>query len=194
MKLPILCFAIALLSLSTRVEAAPPLPEMATLTVDMKMKHYDVAGNTERNIRLKTNDVRPFPFDAKTVWNVNWKYNYAFEGHEYWITNVTIEVTVETTMPRLIRNATQSKTLQNKWDTYIDALQDHEHGHSRIALDAAREMLLQLQRRSISAASAAELEKKIQAKGEEIIGQYRRVELEYDRETQHGLKGLDPFG
>jgi predicted secreted Zn-dependent protease len=46
----------------------------------------------------------------------------------------------------------------------------------------------------MGAASEKELEEKIKAMGEQIIGQYRRRELEYDRETQHGLKDLDPFG
>jgi len=125
---------------------------------------------------------------------VNWKYNYAFEGSEYWLTNVTIEVTIKTTMPRLTQNANRKAAVQKKWDAYIDGLQLHEQGHSRLALDAARDMCLQLQRRSMGAASEKELEEKIKAMGEQIIGQYRRRELEYDRETQHGLKDLDPFG
>jgi predicted secreted Zn-dependent protease len=108
-------------------------------------RYYDVTGETPAEIwrEMKThgpvgNDgVR---YNGTTKWSVRWRYPYARSARGCTTGPVTVKLSVVYTMPRWDNPPGASRTLENQWNRYIDALEEHERGHGDFGRQAAREI------------------------------------------------------
>lgn len=162
---------------------------VAAPTVVERSEYYEVAGSSAEQLRASINRMRPNDgkgerHDAVTRWDVHWQYRYRSAAGACALTSFTTSVEVLTTLPTWSNREAGSR-LAERWDRYITALKDHERGHARIGLRAAREI-----QERISALEPAPtcplLEESIKSKGEALLDAHRSEEVEYDRRTKHG--------
>jgi predicted secreted Zn-dependent protease len=123
--------------------------------------------------------------DAYTEWYVDWSYPNMVTSDGCATGPISVTVTITQTFPKWAPPPEASPNLINEWNAYIEALQLHESGHSEIGIDAGEEIL-----RSLSNLppypTCGELEQIADAKGQSILDEFHRKEVEYDRTTQHG--------
>ena len=159
-------------------------------TVKINYNYYEIRGTTAEKLRQEMNLSGPLDkdekrYDAETKWHVSWKYWFGKSRYECWINRVTTEVEVTFTMPRWKRSKKMSKELEQQWRSYMEVLQEHENGHKNFGINAARE----IERRLTSLGSMRScnaLENTANSIANQIIDKYIKIEIEYDRRTDHG--------
>ena len=124
---------------------------------------------------------------AYTRWNVNWRFWWLESSDACKITRVATTLDVAYTLPKLEHSAAMPAALLERWENYYSALLDHEQGHKELGMKAANEI-----EQTISTmeprTSCSQLERDANKLGKAVIDKYSRLEKEYDRTTNHGLK------
>lgn len=122
-------------------------------------------------------------FHGHTRWFIRWNYRWREEtGGRCRITEVKTTLHVDMTLPEL-DDATAGARRQ--FDTYVRLLREHEDGHRRIARDAAHAVdsaILTLR----PMASCKLLSRAANQLGQSILQDTRRIERQYDTDTDHG--------
>lgn len=166
------------------------LDATAAPTVNIETEYYSVEGDTAAEIRRSLNRNSPIRyngknFDGLTNWYVKWRFWWEKSENSCQIDRVTTTVDIKYTMPRLENADSIDPSLQNKWNSYITALQNHEDEHKNIAVETAEEIEKAIA--NIEAAdNCEELEDKANSLGHSIIEEYKEVQKQYDRDTRHG--------
>ena len=160
--------------------------------VSVEKHYYDVKGRTEVEIRKSLDANTPVlhngkKFDAYTRWHVHWNFWWNESGNSCAITRVRVSADIRVTLPRLSESPAVPNALIKKWNLYMVALQRHEDGHKSIGVKAAGEIEKQI--KNISPGRSCE-KLKIDANrlAHSILETYRRLEINYDRRTHHGMK------
>ncbi len=123
--------------------------------------------------------------DAYTDGQIKWRYDYAQSADGCKLKSLTVSLDVTLIFPRWTPPEGVSPQLQEQWRAYLAALEAHEQGHEKLAMQAAEEIAAALS--SLRPyPSCAELEQAADEAGERVLQHYRQLELEYDRETEHG--------
>ena len=169
-----------------------PMVALSRPIVDTKNHYYYVNGRTASEIRNDINRNTPFgrgskKYDAHTDWHVNWHFRWNKSGGLCRITKVWTRVNVQYTLPKLNDSAALPRPLQQKWNTYYEALIRHEEGHGNIGVRAANEVENEI-RNMPAQPNCRQLEIDANRLGNEIIDKYHELEKEYDRKTNHGMK------
>ena len=124
-------------------------------------------------------------FDGYTRWYVSWRYQYSNSGGSCAIASVTTSVKVTMTLPRWSNESGGNSATRQQWARYLAALEQHEQGHRRHGVEAAHEV-----DRAIAAmppaGSCDALGANANALGTSILRKYNQLDLDYDRDTQHG--------
>lgn len=159
-----------------------------SITVDYR--YYAVGGSTPQALRSQLNQLSPVVedgqrFDGKTYWYVRWFYNYANKGNRCRITQAKSSVEVVFTLPQWQQPTNAPRSLADKWQRYMSALQLHEDGHKDHGIAAAQEVLA-VMKNLPDYSSCSELETAANAAGKSVIQRYNQKDIEYDRVTQHG--------
>lgn len=89
-------------------------------------------------------------------------------------------------MPKLSSKTSLSKHMYNRWNRYYLALFKHEQQHKDYAVSAAKELDLKLN--DLKLQPCAQLEKNISSQAQQILDKYKRLEQDFDRRTEHGIK------
>ncbi|MFO0546978.1 MAG: DUF922 domain-containing protein [Polyangiaceae bacterium] len=113
----------------------------------------------------------------------DWRVHYTF-GAAVGAELVTVDVVIH--MPRWLETRAAPASLRERWQRYLDALEEHEAGHKAIAVRAANTILTRLRQLGPGGERVA----LGRALAEEILEDARREELTYDLVTDHG--GTDP--
>lgn len=123
--------------------------------------------------------------DARTKWDVKWRYGLSQIPGGCRIQNVTTSVHVTYIMPRWKNPADGSQELRGKWDKYVKALQIHEDGHKDHGIHAAQEIEAEIaQLRPLR--SCNEIQRAMNTTANNILEKYRKKDLYYDILTIHG--------
>lgn len=178
-------FVIVLLDLlvgASFLYAAPKVSEID--------QHYEIRGSSARQLRaqmsvLGTKWSDGKVYDARTDWHVRWNHGYRRSKSGCSIASVRTTVSVTYTYPKWVDRLSGPAHLRAKWDNYMAALTQHERGHRDIAVDAA-ERIEQAIASLGPMKSCDELGKAANTLGHRIVDEYKRKEVDYDRETAHG--------
>lgn len=155
------------------------------------IEYYEISGNSEQQIRHNLNAKTPVLFkgkkyDAYTKWNVRWNFWWSESQNSCAISKVTVKLDVDQTLPKLIQSDSLTQSLSHQWETYYQALLEHEEGHKSLGLDAANEIEHAI--KNLSAQSSCKtLESKANQLGHTIIKKYIKLEKDYDKRTNYGM-------
>ncbi len=160
-------------------------------TVNIKTDYYFVSGNTASEIR---NDLdmktpireRGIKYDARTNCDVKWHLWWNESNGLCTITKVKTRVDVQYVLPKLKTSIFLSKSLKQKWETYMKALLHHENGHKNLGVRAANEIELEIGKMA-ARSTCKQLEIDANRIGNTILEKIRGLEKEFDRKTNHGI-------
>jgi len=156
-----------------------------------RVTYYDVDGRTAGEVRATMNKRRPttsggLRVDAWTTWDIHWRYRYNPAPAGCVVTSLDVTLTTAMTLPRWTAASTAPVPLRNRWEAYYAALIEHERRHLQIAelaMGAIREAGPR-----ITTSECSEMATAIDRKGQQLLAEYRKREVQYDAETNHGMK------
>lgn len=153
----------------------------ASVTENVVRTPYTVSGNTNAEVRADIDTKRPNGWDAYTTWNVNWRYWYRVSDAGCAIDRIEVDLKIVFTMPKLV---TSNAEVRKSFDAYIAKLQIHEDGHADVGRHVARK--IQTTVAMMTAPNCDELGQKVNAEGTTIAREGNRMDLAYDKRTNHG--------
>ena len=157
-------------------------------------EYYEVRGRNVTEVRKVMNEQGPRNgkldrrFDARTDWEVNWKYQYdgglAKQGF-FRLTKWQIDLKINVIMPQWENVAEALPFERRAWQVYLARLKLHEDGHVKIAERTAVALNESLNTIGFYT-SKAKLEGAIKERADKILRKYSGQHIDYDRRTQHG--------
>lgn len=130
-------------------------------------------------------------FKGHTHWNVKWNFKWKRKNGICYITKVNTSLTITYTMPRIAKDYDVAQPVRQSFSNYYNSLLNHEKGHMKSGLYAARDIekaLLNLG----SFKRCDKLDETANATANKIVKKYNRRDTEYDRKTNHGkTEGVD---
>jgi predicted secreted Zn-dependent protease len=155
----------------------------------LRVETYDVEGTTAQEIRRDLNRRGPLShgqrFDARTEWNVRWRFDLEPRDESCRATRPRVDLDVLVTLPRWRQPTDAPASLVERWQRYLRALENHEEGHAAIGASAADEIRAALAQLP-PAPTCDEAERRANRAGQEIVGAHNRRDEEYDEQTDHG--------
>ncbi|MEW6711044.1 MAG: DUF922 domain-containing protein [Candidatus Riflebacteria bacterium] len=157
-----------------------------------KIETYKIYGTNENSIRKSLDKNSPCKqkdktFDALTTWYVNWYFNWQMLDGKYSISDVNAQVEIKFVLPEWVESRKSSTALKQKWNSYFEALKNHEEGHKKIGIEAANAVIVAI--KNVKPQSSSQnLENLANQSANRVLERYRMQEIEYDRATRHGLK------
>lgn len=159
-------------------------------SVSVKHSDYPVSGLTSHDLKEQMKKAGPgveskVGGDARTKWEVTWRYGFAQVSGGCRINHVATSVHVTYIMPRWTNSGNGSPELRERWEKFLKALRKHEDGHKDHGVQAAQEIETEIAGlRPMRSCSEVERVANSTAKG--IIEKYKRQDLYYDLLTLHG--------
>jgi predicted secreted Zn-dependent protease len=162
----------------------------ASPKVSVETQYYEVSGSNANEIRQSINANRKTlvsgqTFDAYTVWLVRWQYHWMASGRLCQMEQVRTSVNITFMLPKWVDREDADSNLKAHWDRYYTALIKHEEGHQQTGIEAATEIQNKLQK--LKASSCEKLQKKADEMGKELIKKYNLRDIEFDKNTNHGM-------
>ena len=152
--------------------------------------YYVVRGASTGEIRTSMTEARPwkasFAYDARTAWEARCNYTYRESGGQYFLDSIEVKTKVTVTLPVWSVRKDAEQDLFARWWEYLKALSRHEQGHVQYARAATAEVQQRLSALQ-GFASRHELGVAAHRIVGEVIQECRRQEVEYDRQTGHGM-------
>ena len=161
----------------------------AQRTVAWTTNFYSVTGTNFRDIRQSIASARPWrdDFDGDTRWEVTWRFTTVQFANGCTCSSFETSVKITTTLPRWTPPADVLPEVKEQWTRYFTNLAQHELGHARFGLAAAAEIERRIA--GIGAQSdCAQLKQVINERANQAIAEFRRREVEYDKNTNHGRR------
>lgn len=153
---------------------------------------FDVSGATPQELDQSMlangplNKLYPTRRWGMCLWNIQWDIAHAFDGRECRIDKFSIKLHGVIHLPRYVNRSSASEEMKTKWDSFAAALKTHEYGHWENGIVAAHELEKRLS--AIPPNKNCEsLNQEITMVGEQLFEEYREIDKEYDRRTQHGV-------
>ena len=186
----------ALLALAAVTSGCLPARPLATtsspvpaLEVEVDESFYDVAGLDPRELNVQL--MRRGPrhegrsWQGRTDFRVAYSYLARSGGDGCRADEPRVSVRLVTTLPRWKDRKDAPAQLGADWDLYLSRLRDHEEGHRRIAIDAGRDLLL-----DVAVLSAPDCEA-LRKSALRIAADYQSLvtfeQRGWDERTQYGL-------
>ncbi len=159
--------------------------------VSIEYTTYAVSGSTPGELRVQLDQLGPMDVsgqrhDMYTAWDVRWTYLYGQRGGKCILTGIQVTVSIIFTFPEWNIPQNASTELVERWKQYLKDAQTHEDGHKDIAIEAGNAILSALKNLP-PYPSCEQMEAAADQKGAEILQAYRQKEIDYDRDTQHGV-------
>ncbi len=160
--------------------------------VDVRIKYYEVEGDTVEDLRSELSARTPIrhngkPFHADTTWYVKWDTQWAMKDMSCSIISVTTRVSIIFTLPKWADYKEARRNERDKWDRFFKLLVDHENGHKDIAVGSAKEIekaVLNMESRK----DCNILKHDSNHIGQKIMEKYHELTQQFDVETDHGRK------
>ncbi len=172
--------------------AALSLPGCAALKVRQRVSYYRVYGSTAGELSDDMDRVGPLDGQGKraiatTWWNVRYIYRVKPTATAFCeLSSFSAGVDLTMTLPRWQPGPRASKDLRQQWEKFVAHVKEHEDGHAEIGRAAATEVERRV--RAVSERQPCDRFKEaIEEVATDTITEYRRKDVQYDRETQHGL-------
>ena len=174
---------LPLLTAAGDPQAAPTaFADLPNLTID----YYEVPGGSARAIRRAldaegmTDAHDGKAIDARARWKIEWTWTGMSDGAGGCrVGTASVRYSAEVRMPRLVDTEKTPPPVLNRWNTYIDALERHEAGHLRYALEHIGDVQAALRNSPCPNADAA---------AGKVVAAIRQHDADYDLETRHGAR------
>lgn len=124
-------------------------------------------------------------FTANTNPTFAWKYKFAKSKSGCSIKSVDIEVQISYKMPELTDYKNLSDPDKAEWDRYYTATYQHEQGHAKLSLEAAKEIEWEATN-IIPKESCGEMARTANMIISNIFTHHEQKNLAYDNKTGHG--------
>lgn len=182
-----LCFILVCGGLA--LQAAPGHAEPA---IRITTTYYDIVGTTTTDLAAQMDDLGPKDGNdhsdavAVTDWRIAYEWFYTESAAGCAIEEVFVSANIKYLFPRWKNESSADDATRAAWDRFMSALRTHEAGHAQHGEDGAREVeavLKSLPRQPTCDALKAE----VTAEAHRTIQKYAALDVEYDRETKHGL-------
>jgi predicted secreted Zn-dependent protease len=167
-------------------------PGCAAQKIRERVAYYDIFGATPSELRDEMDRVGPVDGKGKraiatTWWNVRWVYRVKDSGTDSCeLSSFGVGLDVATTLPRWQPDSDASKELRKQWGEFAARVKLHEDGHKQIGEAAAAEIERRV-RAVDERQSCEEFKAAIEKVAKKTLTEYRRKDVQYDQETQHGL-------
>jgi predicted secreted Zn-dependent protease len=155
------------------------------LPYEISERFYPVRGRTIREL-AKQADQAEDGWTAYTDWRTEWRYQWLDSGTSCELTGGDVELTASITYPRWRPPDDAAPSAVARWVRFMENLVTHELGHVTIALQAAAAIDDHFDSGSTEA-SCDELERATDAVAKQLHDRYERLNVRYDRVTEHGL-------
>lgn len=173
----LLCF-LGVLIVAMFPEAIRAEPQVAEET-----EYYEIHGSTSAELWHQMRMQGPKGFSANTKWNTQYRFKTKAEPRGCVVTEVSVTVRIQYTMPRWANGLQASPTLQEQWHKYYECLKNHEMNHKEIAVKNAR--LLEQRLLGLRSSSCKTLGDQCHEVSRFFLEQTHRENDEYDRRTDH---------
>jgi predicted secreted Zn-dependent protease len=155
-----------------------------------RVENFTIRGATARELRDELNRLGPvgetgIRGDGYTEYRIAWKFSMRLKDGVCRADNVAVDLDVTMRLPRWDPPPGVAPELIATWDRFSEVLREHEDGHHRLAIAAAREVRRKLRART-SASSCEELKVKLNDRASQALREYRERQQEYDLETDYG--------
>ena len=165
-------------------------PAVAVPSVQTAVEYYQVEGTSSREISNSLNRNTPIRrngkiFRGNTRYDVRWNFRWRQRANSCRMDSVETNLDIKYTLPKLKNAGSLSLHLQQKWSSYMTALIAHEYEHGEIALDMAyviEEEILHIE----PAKTCQELEANANRLGHQIVQEFKEIQADFDRRTNHG--------
>ncbi len=143
--------------------------------------YYDISGNTENELRQQLDSLSPrgydnFKADATTNWRINWSWT-GYGNSTCDLTSAEVTYNIEVTMPRWESPQDASPELVTKWNSYIQALAEHEKGHVDFVVENYQFVETAIKNATCDTAESA---------AQDALLPIRQLDIDYDADTNHG--------
>lgn len=160
--------------------------------IKIEYEYYKIYGYSAEALRYEMNKkgvkwTDGKYYDAFTSWYVKWRFTNNWGSNWCEIDRVDVSVDVKFTLPEWVDHDKASLGLQKKWDNYYTALVNHENGHKDIGIRAAEEIEKAIANMR-SYRTCRELNDNTNSEAYRILEKYKKIEIDYDIETRHGMK------
>jgi predicted secreted Zn-dependent protease len=162
--------------------SSPAIGKIETIITTDK---YNVFAKYPKDLKTELGKYSGSQWHGTTAWGIKWSYKLKETNGLCEVENQRITLKIKYKMPQLYP-VYKDKNVKIIFDNYYKRLMNHEKGHARNGEIAAKEIELMLsQLDEISCKNAA---KTINQLASNTVQKYRKLDKEYDRITQHGLK------
>jgi predicted secreted Zn-dependent protease len=171
-----------------KIHTTIPLP--AGVVIVGSTQRYPVVGATASQILRSMRERAPRPgggsFLGYHSYNLRWAYRMASAGLSCHFTDVRVEIHTLIQLPEWQRPPDAPAALIEQWNSFSAALDEHERGHERIAVEGAGEMARML--RDVQDMTCSALETEANRRARALSESVRQREVQFDAETQHGVR------
>lgn len=161
-----------------------PLPD-PELAYDVTEEFYPVRGRTIRELAAQADQAED-GWTAFTDWRTEWRYQWLDSGTSCELAGGDVELTARITYPRWRPPDDAASSAVARWDRFMENLVTHELGHVTIALQAAAAIDDHFDSGSTEA-TCDELERATDDVAKQLHDRFERLNVRYDRVTEHGL-------
>lgn len=161
----------------------------ATPQINVDYKFYTVSPSQLADLRNELNTKSPIRKDGRVAHGItrvslNWRPVMQPLAKGCKVTAIESDLTLRYTLPKLELQK-PDETLQAHFDKSYEILHAHELGHGELAVQAANAIEQQIVGMT-HAAGCEQLEQEAIAAAKKIYSHYKKMELEYDKLTDHG--------
>ncbi len=165
---------------------------VAAPAVSIQTSYYSVSGSDTNSLYQSLQQNGPIGesgkrYHAVTRWKANWSYAWREAANWCHLDKVEVSVDIEYLLPKLKEADTKPEKFRADWETYFLALFKHEQQHKDYGVQAAVELEKNLLAVN-SQQSCSSLKNKMADTAQKVLDKYDRLEKEFDRVTDHGLK------
>jgi predicted secreted Zn-dependent protease len=166
------------------------LSSAASWADSFRVENFSIRGATARELRDELKRLGPvgetgIRGDGYTEYRIAWKFSMRLKDGVCRADNVAVDLDVTMQLPSWDPPAGVAPELIATWDRFSDLLREHEDGHHRLAIAAAREVRRKLRARA-KASSCEDLKAKLNDRANQVLREYRERQQEYDLETDYG--------
>lgn len=155
------------------------------------VEYRDIVGNSQDALAAALKQVGATNasgdhFAASTRWQLRW--NFRVEQHpgaSCALASAKTELDIHMTLPRWMPPANAPPALVKRWNTFADALRNHEDGHRDIAVEAAR-VVTDRVANAQPEKDCGTLKKQLGRIADDTLREYHDKESSYDVTTLHG--------
>ena len=181
---------IIFLSIVITSVSAPSI-STASPRVIVRQQDYRISGNNIDEIKRAISEQAPTQndgraFSALTKYDISWNYTFDKSGKNCKIDTVTTSVVITHSFPKLENINQLDMSTQTQWNDYFSSLQTHEKNHASMGIEAASEIEKEISRiKPTTTCTKLAIEANNLARS--IINYYHNKNMDYDKETVHGL-------